>query len=79
MAEQSSVVGRQSSEADDRRVSGKLRITLVRSLIGRPEAQRKTVRALGLTKVNQTVEKENTPQIRGMADKVRHLIRVEEA
>ena len=79
MAKQSSVVGRRSSETAVHNAGGKLRITLVRSLIGRPEAQRQTIRALGLTKVNQTVEKENIPQIRGMVDKVRHLIRVEEA
>jgi large subunit ribosomal protein L30 len=57
----------------------KLKITLVRSLIGRPEAQRRTVRALGLTRMNQTVKKEDVPQIRGMVDKVKHLVKVEEA
>jgi len=78
VAEQSTVVGRRSSEAEDRKVSRKLRITLVRSLIGRSETQRRTVRALGLTKINQTVEKEDTPQIRGMVNKVQHMIKVEE-
>ncbi len=57
----------------------KLRITLVRSLIGRPEAQRRTVWALGLTRMHQTVEQNDVPQIRGMVDRIRHLVKVEEA
>ncbi|MDD2443378.1 MAG: 50S ribosomal protein L30 [Desulfotomaculaceae bacterium] len=57
----------------------KLKITLVRSLIGRPEDQRVTVRTLGLTKTNQTVIQEDTPQTRGMINKVVHLVKVEEA
>lgn len=56
-----------------------LKITLVRSLIGRPETQRKVVRALGLGKTNSVVEKTDTPQIRGMINKVAHLVKVEEA
>lgn len=56
----------------------KLKITLVRSLIGRPENQRKTVRSLGLTKTNSSVVHEDTPQIRGMINKVTHLLKVEE-
>lgn len=56
----------------------KLRITLVNSVIGRPEPQRETVKALGLRKLNQTVEHEDTPQIRGMINKVSHLVQVEE-
>jgi large subunit ribosomal protein L30 len=57
----------------------KLKITLVRSLIGRPEDQKVTVRAIGLTKTNHSVVKEDTPQIRGMINKVEHLLKVEEA
>jgi len=57
----------------------KLKITLVRSLIGRPENQRVTVRTLGLTKTNGSVLQEDTPQIRGMINKVAHLLKVEEA
>ena len=57
----------------------KLKITLVRSLIGRPEDQRVTVRTLGLTKSNRSVTHEDTPQIRGMINKVSHLLKVEEA
>ena len=56
----------------------KLRITLVNSVIGRPEPQRATVKALGLKKLNQAVEHEDTPQIRGMINKVSHLVHVEE-
>jgi len=57
----------------------KLKITLVKSLIGHPERQRVTVRTLGLTKVNRSVIHEDTPQIRGMINKVAHLLKVEEA
>ncbi len=57
----------------------KLKITLVRSLIGRPETQRRTVRALGLAKTNSSVIREDTPQVRGMIRKVSHLLKVEEA
>ena len=52
----------------------KLRITWKRSAIGRPEVQKRTVRARGLRKLNQTVEHEDTPQIRGMVTKVSHLV-----
>ncbi|KGX90371.1 50S ribosomal protein L30 [Pontibacillus halophilus JSM 076056 = DSM 19796] len=57
----------------------KLEITLTRSVIGRPEGQRQTVKALGLSKIRQTVVHEDTPAIRGMADKVSHLVTVQEA
>lgn len=57
----------------------KLKITLVKSLIGRPQDQRVTVRTLGLTKTNRSVIREDTPQVRGMVDKVGHLLKVEEA
>jgi large subunit ribosomal protein L30 len=56
----------------------KLKITLKRSLIGRPKVQRLTVQALGIRKMNDTVEKEATPQILGMVKAVMHLIEVEE-
>jgi large subunit ribosomal protein L30 len=56
----------------------KLKITLVRSVIGRPETQRKTVRALGLKKTNHFVIQEDTPQVRGAIGKVSHLLKVEE-
>lgn len=54
-----------------------LRVTLTRSLIGRPPDQRTTVASLGLRRVNQTVEVADTPSNRGMLVKVRHLIVVE--
>ena len=56
----------------------KVKITLVKSAIGKPEYQKKTVEALGLKKLNQTVEHEVTPQILGMINKVNHLLLVEE-
>ncbi|NLW08178.1 MAG: 50S ribosomal protein L30 [Clostridia bacterium] len=55
-----------------------LRITLVRSLIGRPETERKTARALGLKKINAAVIRPDTPEVRGQAKKLAHLVRVEE-
>ena len=57
----------------------KLKIKQVRSTIKRPEDQKRTIVALGLNKINRTVEVENTPQIQGMIDKVKHLIEVTEA
>ena len=56
----------------------KLKITLIRSLIGYKQDQRATVRALGLRKVNSTAVQEDNPTIRGMIHKVRHLVKVEE-
>ncbi|KGX85365.1 50S ribosomal protein L30 [Pontibacillus litoralis] len=60
-------------------MSKKLEITLTRSVIGRPQDQRATVKALGLNKIRQTVVHEDTPAIRGMANKVSHLVSVKEA
>ena len=56
-----------------------LKIKLVKSPIGYSERQKGTVRALGLRKMNQVVEQNDTPVIRGMIHKVSHLIEVEEA
>ncbi|MBP8598433.1 MAG: 50S ribosomal protein L30 [Selenomonas sp.] len=56
----------------------KVKVTLKRSLIGRPETQRKTVRALGLRKINSVVELPDNPAIRGQLHKVEHLVVVEE-
>jgi large subunit ribosomal protein L30 len=53
-----------------------IRIQLVRSIIGTTRYQREVVRGLGLRRVNHTVERNDTPEIRGMIDKVSHLIRV---
>ena len=56
----------------------KLKITLVKSPIGYNKRQKGTVSALGFRKVNQTVEQEDTPVIRGMIAKISHLVVVEE-
>jgi len=55
-----------------------VKVKLVRSMIGRPEKHRKVLRGMGLTRLNKTVELKNTPEIRGMINKVSHLIRTEE-
>ena len=55
----------------------KIRITQVKSKIGKPERQKKTLEALGIRKLNHSVEHEATPQILGMVVKVRHLVKVE--
>ena len=56
----------------------KLRITLVKSPIGSIPKHRKTVEALGLRKLNKTVEMPDNPAVRGMIDQVRHMVKVEE-
>lgn len=56
----------------------KIRVTQVRSKIGRPERQKKTLIALGLKKMNQSVEHEASPQILGMVKAIQHLLKVEE-
>ena len=56
----------------------KLKITIVRSIIGRPEKHRRIIQALGLRKLNQTVVHQDNPAIRGMIRKVKHLVRTEE-
>lgn len=58
-------------------MTGKLRITLVKSPVGYRREQKRTVRALGLRKMHQTVELGDTPTIRGMVNKVGHLVTVE--
>ncbi|MFD1039140.1 50S ribosomal protein L30 [Virgibacillus byunsanensis] len=59
-------------------MSKKLEITLTRSVIGRTEVQRKTVETLGLKKMHQSVVREDTPALRGMVNKVSHLVAVKE-
>jgi len=59
-------------------MSGKIKLTQIRSIIGRPEKHRRIIRALGLRKINMTVEHKNNPAILGMAKKIPHLVRVEE-
>ena len=55
-----------------------IRVTLVRSPIGYTKDQRATARALGLRRMHQTVEHQDTPTLRGMIQKIVHLVRVEE-
>jgi large subunit ribosomal protein L30 len=59
-------------------VAKKLRVELVRSFIGRPEKQRKVLEGMGLRKLNRVVLLEDTPAIRGMIQKVCHLVTMEE-
>lgn len=55
-----------------------LKITLVKSMIGRPEKHRRVLRGMGLRKINRSVELPDTPATRGMILAVRHLVKVEE-
>jgi large subunit ribosomal protein L30 len=59
-------------------VTTKLRITQTRSVIDRPSDQKRTVRALGLHRIRDSVVKDDRPEIRGMVRKVSHLVTVEE-
>jgi large subunit ribosomal protein L30 len=59
-------------------VDKKLKITMVKSYIGRPQKQRQILRGMGLGKLNKTVLLEDTPEIRGMVRKVSHLVLMEE-
>ena len=59
-------------------MANKLRITQVRSAIGRHRKQKITLRTLGIHRMRETVEHNDTPQIRGMINKISHLLRVEE-
>jgi large subunit ribosomal protein L30 len=59
-------------------MAGNVKITLVRSMIGRPEQHRRVLRGMGLTRLNKTVELKDTPEIRGMINKVSHLVCTEE-
>jgi large subunit ribosomal protein L30 len=56
----------------------KLKITQVKSRIGSTKRQKRTLDALGLRKLNRSIEVENTPQIMGMVNKVRHLVKIED-
>ena len=59
-------------------MAGMLKVTLVRSMIGRPDKHRRVLRGMGLNRINKTVELEDTPAIRGMIHKVSHLVKAEE-
>jgi len=56
----------------------KIKVTLVKSIIGSEKGQKATVEALGIKKLNHSVEHEATPAIMGMVNKVKHLVKVEE-
>ena len=57
---------------------GKIKVTKTRSAINRTKNQKRTLEALGLRKIGQTVEHEDSPNILGMINKVQHLVSVEE-
>lgn len=57
----------------------KIKITQVKSAIDRPKRQKDTLKALGLNRLQKTIEKEETPQIAGMVKRVAHLIKVEKS
>ena len=59
-------------------MSGTLKVTLIKSMIGRPEKHRKVLRGMGLTKMNKTVFLKDTPYVRGMINTVPHLVKAEE-
>lgn len=59
-------------------MANKIKVTQVKSVIDRSERQKRTMIALGLKKMNATVEVEATPQILGMVNKVSHLVKVED-
>jgi large subunit ribosomal protein L30 len=59
-------------------MAGSVKVKLIRSMIGRPEKHRKILRGMGLTRLNKTVELKDTPEIRGMINKVTHLVSTEE-
>ena len=59
-------------------MAGKLRVTLVKSTVSHTKRTRATARALGLRRIGQTVEVADTPQLRGMANAIRFLVRTEE-
>ena len=60
-------------------MAGRLKVTQVRSGIGRPKGQRLTLKGMGLTRLQKTVTLEDTAAIRGMIRKVQHLVRIEAA
>lgn len=56
----------------------KIKVTQIKSGIGSTKRQKRTLEALGIRKMNNTIEVENNPQVQGMITKVRHLLKVEE-
>jgi large subunit ribosomal protein L30 len=68
-----------SSHNQEQKADRQVRVTLTRSLLGRPDKHRRVARALGLTKTNRSVVHYDTPIIRGMINKISHLLTVEVA
>jgi large subunit ribosomal protein L30 len=62
--------------AEKNKSAGKLKLKWVRSAIAAPEKHKKVVRGLGFTRLNQVIEREDSPAIRGMVGKVPHLVKV---
>ncbi|MBN1626237.1 MAG: 50S ribosomal protein L30 [Deltaproteobacteria bacterium] len=58
-------------------MTDEIKVTLVKSVIGKNDKVRQTVKGLGLRKLNQTVSLKNTPAIRGMIDKISHMLRIQ--
>jgi len=71
--------GQKSPKMKSAAKKGGLKIKLVRSVIGTTRYQREVVKGLGLRRINHTVQREDTPEIRGMIDKVSHIVQVLEA
>ncbi len=59
-------------------MSEKVKVKLIKSMIGRPDKHRRVLKGMGLTKMNKTVTLLDTPEIRGMINTVSHLVRIEE-
>jgi large subunit ribosomal protein L30 len=59
-------------------MAGVVQVTLIKSMIGRPEKHRRVLRGMGLTKIHKTVELKDTPETRGMIKVVSHLVKAEE-
>lgn len=55
----------------------RIKVTQIKSKIGQPESQKRILASLGIRKMHQTVEHDDTPQIMGMVNKLRHLVKVE--
>jgi large subunit ribosomal protein L30 len=69
-------MAKEKSEAAAKGAKGRVRIRMIGSVIGCPEKQRATVRGLGLRRLHQVVEREDTPAVRGMVKKVPHLVEI---
>jgi len=67
-----------NNKVEEQKMAEKLTITLIKSQIGKPEKHRLVLQGLGLTKLNKSVVLEDTAQVRGMINKVSHLLKVSE-